>query len=363
MFVITEDMRNKETILNKLKIDKVWHQAIKATHVGTELFLQAATRLVSSFSLSQKNYKTFEQGYNESLVRLIDAVKLNGTTNIQETFEKVGHGYRGEETGILLDNQQEQISHSRCSSSLIYGGFGTGKTEMALIIIRQFCEKVIRNFSSRGVLIVSMFSNRGYCTNMIEDYETMIRSYLRIHGLGWQFQGASYGVSSMVCAKNWLLDRFGIDFKKSHHISPVLVINKLMGRIKMVHPDTEICLVLDEVSSEDVVNWGYLVIPERLTLVLVLKPIRSAKDTSNSFTFSFPPENIMRVIKLSRQYRSATNINMLVSKMNIIASTFGIFHSMILPELVCSEAGHEIQGDVSYWYHLKSDARGNFQKF
>ena len=81
---ILDDMRHPGTLLEKLKIDKAWHMAIKHTDVGNEIFLNTATRLVSSFSLSQKNYKTFEQGYNVSMERLIDACKANEATCIKE---------------------------------------------------------------------------------------------------------------------------------------------------------------------------------------------------------------------------------------------------------------------------------------
>ena len=125
----------------------------------------------------------------------------------------------------------------------------------------------------------------------------------------------------------------------------------------MVHPNTEVLLVLDEVSSEHTYDWGLLEIPERLTLVLVLKPIvECAKDSK----ILLPLRSKMNLVKLGRQYRSATNINQLIEMMNLLFSDpriDGMFSSL-MPSVTFSKTGHEIPGDMNYWYPLKGDARG-----
>ena len=58
----------------------------------------------------QKNYRTFEQGFDAGMERLKDVHKASEFASIKEHFEKYGHGYRGEEKGIILSDQQQKFN-------------------------------------------------------------------------------------------------------------------------------------------------------------------------------------------------------------------------------------------------------------
>ena len=250
-----------------------------------------------------------------------------------------------DETGILLGKDQLRGSHGEVASTFICGAFGAGKTEIANQIIKKFCNHVIDNVGSRGLLIVSIFSDRGYCSRIMEEYGIMIKEY------------QSKGISTMIGVKSWFLESYAI----SEKAILVIVINKLMKRLSIVHSNTDILLVLDEVSSpfgEDSPNWERLNIPPRIKLVIILKPTMLP---AAPYCFKPPLRSVMKFVLLTRQYRSSTNINELVKAISFFLSQLKEF-TILMPGLEKCLTGHEVPGAVTEWYSLKGDFRGNLQK-
>ena len=325
-------------LLQKLKL-----YYIEPTTPGMELFKQAAARLVSSFSLIPKSYTTFEGGIREASKRL---------SYVKECMRSEIQGQSDDEQGILLNNEQAESCHGEVASTFIIGSFGSGKTEITFQIIRNFCKNKIENYSCNGLVIVGLFSDRGYCNKIMEDYHKMITDFLKIPHLGNE---AYYGLSAIVGVKDWLLERFAI----TQEATLVLIINTLMKRISQVHKDTDILLVLDEVSQpfeDDGVNWRRLEIPDRMKLVLNLKP---TVKYSKSYCCIPPLRETMKLIVLKRQYRSSKIINEFIKDLSNIFGNLGQY-TTLMPGLLRSIDGHEIPGAVTQWYRLSADSRSKF---
>ena len=246
----------------------------------------------------------------------------------------------------------------------ITGTFGTGKTELAFQLVRKFCNYVIEKHKSRGIIIASAFSERGYCSKILKEYDDMITHHLRLRAehpiFDWNSQ-MGYGISRIVGKKQWLLERYKISERtQPTTASLVLVINKLMQRIAKVHHNVPILLVLDEVSvpyGEESGNWRRLKIPGRITLVLILKPIIHTTTTQ----FFIPPlSSTMRCVNLSRQYRCGTILSEFVNVMShMLKEEGGGRFTTLMPDLQdLMEKGHEIPGTVPEWYHMKTNDRG-----
>ena len=170
----------------------------------------------------------------------------------------------------------------------------------------------------------------------------------------------------MVCVKSWLLERFQVksSFKAKNGISQIWdvtllkVINALMKRIVEVHPNEEILLVLDEVSSpykDENHDWSSLKVPPKLTLVIALKPTK--KSSFDNAAMILPNLETIRSIKLTRQYRNSENIQNLLRIMSLMLKRTKRFTS-ILPEIFSVQKGDEIPGDIVEWFALKGDPRG-----
>ena len=106
-----------------------------------------------------------------------------------------------DETGIVLGPEQLRGFYGELASTFICGVFGAGKTEIANQIIRKFCNHAIDNDGSSGIVIIAIFSDRGYCTKLMEEYGLTIKEY------------QSQGISSMIGVKSWLLESYGITEK------------------------------------------------------------------------------------------------------------------------------------------------------
>ena len=266
-FDLSEDCKQrtpKSSVFDKLNLKQETPEKI-----AMDLFRRAAARLVSSFSLTQKSCKTTEQGFNrasEWLATVEDHMRsaMKYQTSLQEK-------------AIILSEHQADVFHGPICSTFITGTFGTGKTELAFQLIKKFCNYVQEKHRSMGIVIASVFSDRGYCTELLKEYDDMITQHLhRFSFTGWTDEGnydmyRSIGISSVVGVKQWLLERYQIQETSCL----VLVINKVMQRITKIHKRVPILLVLDEVSlpyGDQGGEWSRLIIPDNLTLVLILKP-------------------------------------------------------------------------------------------
>ena len=262
------------------------------------------------------------------------------------TYQTSIHG-----KAILLSKEQVDVCEEPLQSTFITGTFGTGKTELAFQLIKKFCDFVIEKHTSRGIVIASAFSPRGYCNKLIKEYDDMITQHLRVDSF------IGYGISRLVGIKDWLLERFQV----KENASLVLVINKLMQRIAKVHKSVPILLVLDEVSiSYEYVggDWRHLKIPEHMTLVFILKPT-TCPDTQ--LPFVPPSPSTMRSVNLKRQYRCGTILNRFLIVMSQMLRLHENF-TTLMPELEESqEKGHEIPGAIPEWFHQEYDERGNIQ--
>ena len=190
----------------KLDIDQI--NQVKPTENAMELFKLVASRFVNSFSI-QKNCRTFEAGLKEGSKQLNDVhnsmdlafqdcLVEGDSINASYIFEKLGPGKK--ETAILLSKNQLHACCGELSSSFIYGGFGTGKTELAIQVNKKFCDHVIEKFASRGLVIVSIFSDRGYCDKLMKNYTEMLDACLTTQGQ--RDDSLSQSLSTMVCVKD-----------------------------------------------------------------------------------------------------------------------------------------------------------------
>ena len=129
-----------------------------------------------------------------------------------------------------------------------------------------------------------------------------------------------------------------------------------MKRLSSVHANTDILLVLDEVSSPfgNGANWKHLTIPPSIKLVIISKP--TILHTA-PYSFSPPLPSVMKFVLLTRQYRSSTNINELVKAINFFLSQLKDF-TILMPGLEKCLNGHEVPGPVTEWYRLNGDDRG-----
>ena len=91
------------TILQKMKLDIDQINQVKPTENGMELFKLVAARFVSSFSIVQKNCRTFEAGFKEGSKQLNDVhnsmdlafqerLVEGDSINASYIFEKLGPG-------------------------------------------------------------------------------------------------------------------------------------------------------------------------------------------------------------------------------------------------------------------------------